>query len=356
MLPIKYKVDVRMMPPCKVAIVILNWNGAKLLQQFLPNVLRNSNQDGIEVIVVDNASTDNSLDVLKHEFSEVRTIVLDSNYGFAGGYNEALKQVEAEYFLLLNSDVEVSYGWLNPLINAIEADKEVAAIMPKIISYKEKTNFEYAGASGGFIDKYGYPYCRGRMFDVVEKDRGEYNTLSEVFWVTGCCMLIRSSVFNEVGGFDSDFFAHQEEIDLCWRMKNRGYKLLCQPESVVFHVGGASLAVGNPRKTYLNFRNNLLLLYKNLPQKNLNRTIFIRYILDGVAGVKFLFVDGWRHMWAVVRAHRDFRKMKRKFKAKRIENLNKMVVENHVEMFDGLILIEYYLKGKTTFSALHKHK
>lgn len=344
------------MLPCKVAIVILNWNGAKLLQQFLPNVLENSLGNGIDVIVVDNASTDNSLEVMKSSFPDVRTISFNHNFGFAGGYNEALKLIDAEYYLLLNSDVEVSKGWLHPLISALDTNSTVAAVMPKIISYKHKTHFEYAGATGGYMDRYGYPYCRGRLFNVVEEDKGQYDSMAEVFWVTGCCMLIRSSVFHKVGGFDSDFFAHQEEIDLCWRMKSRGYKLLCLPQSVVYHVGGASLAVGNPHKTYLNFRNNLLLLYKNLPEKDLNKTIFIRYILDGIAGVKFLFADGLKHMWAVVRAHRDFRKLKGEFKIKRQENIKNMVVDYHPEIYNGLLLNDYYLKGITTYNALHKQK
>lgn len=342
--------------PLKVAVVILNWNGAELLRKFLPNVIEHSRLKEVEVIVADNASSDNSLEVLETEFSDIRTVILEKNYGFAGGYNKALEQIEATYYLLLNSDVEVSEGWLNPLIKALDEDSNIASVMPKILDYKKKSHFEYAGAAGGFIDKYGYPYCRGRMFYEVEEDKGQYNTPTDVFWVTGCCMLIRSSVYWELGGFDEDFFAHQEEIDLCWRMKNRGYRLQCLPESVVYHVGGASLDMGNPHKTFLNFRNNLFLLYKNLPDADLNRIICCRFILDGIAGLKFLFTDSLKHTMAVVKAHKEFRKMRPVFKQKRLSLQEKKEKERHPEILDSLMMYQFYVKGLKTFVEMMQNK
>ena len=346
-----------MISSLKVAIVILNWNGAELLRKFLPSVIKHSDLEGVEVIVADNASSDNSLEVLKGEFPDIRTIVLEDNHGFAGGYNKALAQVEAKYFLLLNSDVEVAPGWLEPLIETLDQNDDVASVMPKVLDYKKPTHFEYAGAAGGFIDKYGYPFCRGRMFYEVEEDKGQYDTPIDVFWVTGCCMLVRASVYNELGGFDEDFFAHQEEIDLCWRMKNRGYRLLCLPQSVVYHVGGASLDMGNPRKTYLNFRNNLLLLYKNLPESDLKRVLVLRYILDGVAGLKFMVTDGLQHTLAVVKAHKEFRKMRSGFKQKRCEAQNAAEVNrNHPEMLNALMMHSFYIKGIKTYLELMQEK
>ena len=341
-----------MSKPLKVAIVILNWNGAKLLCQFLPNVIENSQLEGVEVIVADNASTDNSLEVLKTEFPHTPTIILEDNYGFAGGYNRALAQVEAEYYLLLNSDVEVTKGWLTPLIEALDNDKNVASVMPKILDYKNKSYFEYAGAAGGFIDTYGYPYCRGRMFYNVEEDKGQYNTPTDVFWTTGCCMLIRSSVYNELNGLDEDFFAHQEEIDLCWQIKNRGYRLQCLPQSTVYHVGGASLNMGHPRKTFLNFRNNLLMLYKNLPEDKLHKVIAVRFILDGIAGVRFIFTDGIKHTMAVVKAHQEYRKLLPKFKKKRAILEQKRKQERHPEMLESLMMNYFYMKGVRTFKEM----
>ena len=253
----------------KISIVILNWNGEEMLRAFLPSVLVCSSGRDVEVCVADNGSTDASCAMLEEEFPIVRLIRLDENYGFAEGYNRALSQIDAEYVILLNSDVEVTPDWLQPLTEFMDNHPEVAACQPKIMSYKKRDTFEYAGAAGGFIDKLGYPFCRGRIFDVVEKDEGQYDTPLPVFWATGAALMIRLDVYKQVGGLDGRFFAHMEEIDLCWRLRSRGYGIYCIPQSEVYHVGGATLKKENPRKTFLNFRNNLLMLYKNLPEKEL---------------------------------------------------------------------------------------
>ena len=267
----------------RVSVVILNWNGVDMLRKFIPSVMDNSVGEGIEICVADNASSDGSLEMLRSEFPVVRLIELDQNYGFAEGYNRALEQVDAEYVVLLNSDVEVTPHWLEPLLDYMDTHSGTVACQPKLLSWHNKEYFEYAGASGGFIDRYGYPFCRGRIFDVVEKDCGQYDTVTEVMWVTGAALFIRLADYREVGGLDGHFFAHMEEIDLCWRLRSRGKKLVCIPQSVVYHVGGATLKKENPRKTFLNFRNNLLMLYKNLPDKELEHVLFIRGILDRVA-------------------------------------------------------------------------
>jgi len=285
----------------KVAVVILNWNGADLLRKFLPSVVRFS--AGAEVYVADNASTDNSISVLETEFPSVKIIRNDRNYGFANGYNEALKNVEADVFALVNSDIEVTENWLDPILSAFANQPETVIIQPKILDFKNKECFEYAGAAGGFIDKFGYPFCRGRLFDTIEKDVAQYDDSGEIFWASGACFFIRSKVFHELHGFDSDFFAHQEEIDLCWRAFNNGHKINYIPHSVVYHVGGATLQQGNPRKTYLNFRNSLFMLLKNLPLVQLFPIIFSRLVLDGVAGVQFLFQGKITHCMAIVNAH-----------------------------------------------------
>jgi GT2 family glycosyltransferase len=290
----------------KVAIVILNWNGAKLLQQFLPSVVRYSKSDSTEIIVADNGSTDQSLEILRNEFPEVRLLDLKQNYGFARGYNEALKQIEADYFVILNSDVEVTSDWLQSPINLMESNPGIAAIQPKILSYHQKTHFEYAGAGGGFIDRYGYPLCRGRIFNKIEADTGQYNQTTEIFWATGACMFVRASQFHEAGGFDADFWAHMEEIDLCWRLKNRGYKIVYTHESTVYHVGGGTLAYDNPQKLFLNFRNNLWLLFKNLPGHQLVSVLFIRMVLDAVAALKLLAEFNLNGIRSVLKAHYYF--------------------------------------------------
>ena len=290
----------------KIAIVILNWNGAKLLQQFLPSVIGFSKGDGIEIVVADNGSTDQSLSLIRSQFPEVRILDLLQNFGFARGYNEALRQIQADYFVILNSDVEVTQGWLDSPIGLMEADRNIAAVQPKILSYNKRTHFEYAGAAGGFIDKFGYPFCRGRIFDQVEEDQGQYDTIRDVFWATGACMFVRSDLFHQVGGFDADFWAHMEEIDLCWRLKNQGFRVVYTPDSLVYHVGGGTLEYSNPRKLYLNFRNNLWLLYKNLPASQLFYILFIRMILDCVAAAKLLGEFNFNGIKSVLKAHWHF--------------------------------------------------
>ena len=285
----------------KIAVVILNWNGAKLLKEFLPSVVNYSQE--ATVYVVDNASTDDSLLVLKEEFPSVKIIQNTSNFGFAQGYNEGLQFIEEEIYCLVNSDIEVTENWLTPILNLFDENPNTAIIQPKILDYKNKAYFEYAGAGGGFIDKFGYPFCRGRIFDTIEKDNGQYNDVAKVFWASGACFFIRKEVYKELSGFDADFFAHQEEIDLCWRIHNQGYSIKYLPQSVVYHVGGATLNQHSPQKTFLNFRNSLYALLKNHPKKGLFQTFFLRLCMDGVAGVFFMLQGKPSHTWAVVKSH-----------------------------------------------------
>ncbi|MDO4191554.1 MAG: glycosyltransferase family 2 protein, partial [Bacteroidales bacterium] len=301
----------------KIAIVILNYNGEHFLRQLLPSVVSNSPE--AEVIVADNASTDGSIAFLKQEMPDIRIIEMDKNYGFAEGYNQALRHVEAEYYVLLNSDVEVTPHWLVPLVDYMERHPQVAACQPKIRSFHHREQFEYAGAAGGFIDALGYPFCRGRIFGTLENDESQYDTIEEVFWATGACLMIRSHLYHQLGGLDSGFFAHMEEIDLCWRVKARGYKIVCIPQSFVFHVGGGTLSAESPHKTYLNFRNNLLMIYKNRVH-HCHGVIACRYLLDGVAALQMLLQGKPKNVKAVWQAHRDFRKMKPSYTAKRKEN------------------------------------
>ncbi|MFV0365216.1 MAG: glycosyltransferase family 2 protein [Mangrovibacterium sp.] len=288
------------MEKIKLAVVILNWNGERLLPQFLPSVIQHSNLPGVEVIVVDNCSTDASMRVMEEQFPEVKTLVLPENYGFAKGYNEALTQIDATYYVLLNSDVEVAEFWLEPLINCLDCNERVAAIQPKIRDYKRNEYFEYGGAAGGMLDKLGYPYCRGRVLNEVEKDLGQYDEIAHIFWASGACLCIRAELFHQHGGFDEHFWAHMEEIDLCWRLKNAGHEVVCLPESMVYHLGGGTLSYDNPKKLFLNFRNNLFMLYKNTPSHSLWGIILLRMILDGAAALKFLFshnVPGFKAVW-----------------------------------------------------------
>jgi len=287
----------------KIAIVILNWNGKSWLEKFLPNVLANS--QSAEVYVIDNASTDDSVAYISTHFSSVKIVINQQNHGFAGGYNEGLKQIHADIYCLLNSDVEVTSGWLDPISALFEKNQDIAAIQPKVLDYNRKNFFEFAGAGGGLIDNLGYPYCRGRIFENVEEDKGQYNDETEIFWASGCCLFIRSEDFWIQNGFDARFFAHQEEIDLCWRLKNSGRKIYYTGKSTIYHVGGGTLQKQNPRKTYLNIRNNLSMMLKNLPSDKLY-LIFIRLCLDGVAGIYFMFKHGFSHTWAVIRAHFGF--------------------------------------------------
>lgn len=285
----------------KIAVVILNWNGVKLLEQFLPSVIQFS--EGAAIYVADNDSTDNSVAYVTEHFPTVKIIKNSGNYGFAKGYNDALKHIDAEIYALVNSDIEVTENWLQPILDTFEKENQTAIIQPKILDFKNKEYFEYAGAAGGFIDKYGFPFCRGRIFDTIEKDNGQYNDNIELFWASGACFFIRKNVFHELGGFDESFFAHQEEIDLCWRAANEGHIIKYNYQSVVYHVGGATLQQGNPKKTYLNFRNSLLMLVKNLPSKGLFFVIFFRMVLDGIAGIRFLTQGKFGHTLAILKAH-----------------------------------------------------
>ncbi|WP_395066252.1 glycosyltransferase family 2 protein [Flavobacterium sp.] len=288
----------------KIAVVILNWNGAKLLEQFLPSIVSFSNE--ATIYVADNASTDTSIEVIKSQFPSVKIIQNDSNYGFAKGYNIALQNVEEDYYALVNSDIEVTPNWLAPILSIFENEKETGIIQPKILDFKAKEKFEYAGAAGGFIDKYGYPFCRGRIFETIENDNHQYDDEREIFWASGACFFIRKEIYRKLNGFDDDFFAHQEEIDLCWRAFNLDFKAKYTYKSVVFHVGGATLNASNPRKTFLNFRNSLLMLLKNLPKNQLFPIIFIRLVLDGIAGIKFIFEGNFKHSLAIIKAHYSF--------------------------------------------------
>jgi len=340
----------------KVAIVILNWNGEKYLNQFLPILLENTRIEDVEIVVADNASTDGSLLLLKDKFPAVRTVLLDKNYGFAGGYNKALAQIVAEYFVLLNSDVEVTENWLTPMLQYLDLNKDVAACQPKIRAYHNRQYFEHAGASGGFIDYLGYPFCRGRVFGNVEEDKGQYDDVVDVFWATGACMMIRSEVYTKVGGLDDEFFAHMEEIDLCWRLNARGYRIVCVPQSTVFHVGGGTLNVEHPRKTYLNFRNNLLMLYKNLPQNALKEVLFWRSILDYLAAFQ-LFVSGKpKNAISVFKARSDFKKMMPDFDEKRKENILYATRTHCDEMLQKSLIVDYYLKRNKTYTKLTAQK
>lgn len=300
----------------KTAIVILNWNGEKLLEQFLPSIVNFSSQEAT-VYVADNASTDNSINFVKDNFPSVKIIQNTENGGYAKGYNDALQHIKADIYCLINSDVEVTKNWLSPILQVFKEEKNTAIIQPKLLDYKDKTKFEYAGAGGGFIDLYGYPYCRGRIFNNLETDTGQFNDTSEIFWASGACFFIRSGVFHKLKGFDEDYFAHQEEIDLCWRTKNKGYKVKYVGTSTVYHVGGATLEDINPKKTYLNFRNNLLTIVKNVPSQWFLFVLFSRLILDGIAGLKFIVALKPTHTWAIIKAHVSFYKSFFKFYKKR---------------------------------------
>ena len=294
----------------KTAIIILNWNGAQMLRTYLPSVIAHTK--GAEIIVADNGSTDNSLEVLAQEFPAVKTIVLDTNYGFAEGYNRSIAQVDSEYVVLLNSDVEVTEGWLSPLLDYMETHPEVVAVQPKIRAWREKDRFEHAGAAGGYLSWLGYPYCRGRRFGRVEQDHGQYDTIAEIEWTTGACMCVRTSVYKECGGLDAAFFAHQEEIDLCWRMRNKGWKLACIPQSVVYHLGGGSLSYDNPRKTFLNFRNNLLMIYKNRRFPWI--VLMLRFFLDYAAAAMFLVTGKKGSAKAVYEARKEYKRMRKNYR------------------------------------------
>ncbi len=328
----------------KIAVVILNWNGEKLIQQFLPSVIQYS--ENASIYVADNASSDASIAILKRDFPSVKIIQNTANFGFAKGYNEALKFVEEPYYALVNSDIEVTQNWLNPIIELFDEEPKTAIIQPKILDFKKKTHFEYAGAAGGFIDKYGFPFCRGRIFETLEEDKGQFDDETEIFWATGACLFIRNEVFHELNGFDADFFAHQEEIDLCWRAFNLGFQAKYTSKSVVYHVGGATLDVANPIKTYLNFRNSLYMLVKNLPFRKLFNVVFLRMILDGIAAFKFLFQGKVFHFIAVINAHFSFYANVSKMYKKR----NKTQQVNYFKIKSIVVL--YFVKGKNKYSTI----
>lgn len=337
-----------------LVIVILSWNGASMLRRYLPSVVAHTPEAMARIIVADNGSTDDSLDLLRQEFPSVGVIALSRNYGFAEGYNQALRQLGSDFdlYLLLNSDVEVPEGWLSPLLDYMAAHPDVAACQPKLRAHHTPTHFEYAGGAGGFIDALGYPFCRGRIFDTVEADLGQYDNVCDVFWATGAALLIRSARYWEVGGLDGRFFAHQEEIDLCWRLRSRGHRIVCVPQSVVYHLGGGTLHKENPRKTFLNFRNNLLLLYKNLPPGRLQRVFFIRFWLDALASLVFLMKGEGRSFAAVWRAHREFYRIRRSFIPDRAANLCASRQDPIPEQYRGSLLVAYHLLRRRTYSQL----
>ena len=340
----------------KVAVVILNWNGEQMLRDFLPSVVEHSvlpkAMGEAVVYVADNGSADGSLALLAEEFPAVRIIVFDENYGFADGYNKAFEQIDAEYAVLLNSDVEVTPGWLLPLVEYMDAHPQVAACQPKLMAYHKKDEFEYAGAMGGYLDRYGYPYCRGRIFDTIEKDHHQYDADVPLLWATGACLMVRLPIYKEVGGLDGRFFAHMEEIDLCWRLRCRGYEVRSVASSIVYHVGGATLNAGHPRKTFLNFRNNLLMLYKNLSESELTGVLFVRALLDYVAAAMFLLKGEWGSTKAVFRARKEYRKLKGEFRASREENLRKAASMDVPERTRFSILWKYHVGRCHTFDKL----
>jgi len=340
------------MQPKTTAIVILNWNGASMLRRFLPNVIQYS-RDEATIYVADNGSTDDSLQLLREHFPECQVIELEKNWGFAEGYNRALSQIDAEYYVLLNSDVEVTHHWLTPLTEFMDTHPQVAACQPKLLSLSDRDKFEYAGACGGFIDRYGYPFCRGRLFDTVEADEGQYDTAAPVLWATGAALLVRARVYKEVGGLDARFFAHCEEIDLCWRMRIRGYEVYCIPDSQVYHLGGGTLPKGNPMKTYLNFRNNLTMLYKCLPEDELRHVMRWRWLLDYVAAWQMLILNhSLGDFKAIYRARHAFRQWRRDFDEDRKAIQASRKTERIKEQSRFSLLWQYYVKGRKTFSQL----
>lgn len=341
----------------KVSVVILNWNGAALLRTYLPSVCKNTDLELADIMVADNGSDDDSLEILRKEFPEVKIIALPMNLGFAGGYNEALKQVDSEYIVLLNSDVEVTPRWLEPLVAYADTHPQVAAIQPKIRSLRNRSRFEHAGACGGFIDRYGFPFCRGRIFDSVEEDNGQYDEAMEIFWATGACFFTRKADYEQAGGLDPLFFAHMEEIDLCWRYHLAGRKLVCLPQSTVYHLGGATLDMSNPHKTYLNFRNNLLILYKNLPVSERSSLIFKRKLIDAFAALGFALQGNFKNIRAIMLAHRDADRMIRSYyqpKHEPKQEPKRFPILGQFPYSRNSIVAAYYLLRKKRFSALRK--
>ena len=336
----------------RIAVVILNWNGLHHLKRFLPSICQYSDAPGTKVIVVDNGSADDSVEYIRQTLPEVEVITFSENFGFAPGYYKALKQIEAEYFVLLNSDVEVTPGWLEPLVAAMDADPGVGACMPRMRDYQHRDYFEYSGAAGGYIDFFGYPFCRGRLLSSVEKDTGQYDDNKYIFWASGACMFLRSMAYFRAGGLDSDFFAHMEEIDLCWRMRRIGYTVQAIPESIVYHIGGGTLPNNNPHKLYLNYRNNLYLLFKNLPPSKLVPVILIRMILDGMSAMAYLFSGSTGFFKAVIKAHLAFYSNIPQLVRKRIA-LKGAIGKAHIkEIYPGSILFNFFVRKRRYFSEL----
>lgn len=334
----------------RVSVVILNWNGKKFLEKFLPGVIEHSSEDA-EIILADNASSDDSVEFLTSHFPQIRVIQNASNGGFAKGYNDALSQIESEYYILLNSDIEVRSNWIKPVIDLMDKDRRIAACQPKLLGYHKRSHFEYAGAAGGFIDHYGYPFCRGRIFQELEEDWGQYDQETEVFWASGACLFVRAELYHRLGGFDNDFFAHMEEIDLCWRLKNAGYKIMFCPDSVVYHVGGGTLPKKSSLKTYLNFRNNLVLLLKNIPSEKILGVFITRWLLDMIAALKFLSAGEIASFLAVLKSHWYF-----------IFNLKSQLQKRHKisqSMVSGIyrrnIVVEHFLRKKKLYSDLDQN-
>jgi GT2 family glycosyltransferase len=332
-----------------VAIVILNFNGAELIRKFLPSVVQHCR--GAQIVMVDNGSTDNSSAVVRNEFPSVKLVQIATNLGFCQGYNYSLKDIDADYHVLINSDVEVTPGWLDPLIALMDSNPLVAAVQPKILSFHHRNFFEYAGAGGGFIDSLGYPFCRGRIFNSLEEDLGQYDDQREIFWASGACMVVRATLFREVGGFDDDFFAHMEEIDLCWRLQRAGYKIYYDGSSTVYHAGGSTLSAANPRKTYLNFKNGLSLIYKNMPGPQLVVKFPLRIVLDWIASVKFSFSGSWKHGAAVMNAHRDFFRgwQKERERRKRTAGFG---FRQMPHQYHGFIVWDFFVAGRKKFSRI----
>ncbi len=336
----------------KTALVILNWNGLKYLKMFLAGVVKHTSRPDTHIYVADNGSTDGSCEWIASEFGDVRLIRFDNNHGFAEGYNLALSQIDAQYYVLLNSDIEVTSGWLNHLVDYMDNNPDVASCQPKILSYNKRDHFEYAGAAGGFLDKYGYPLCRGRILFEIEKDTGQYDSAADIFWSTGACMIVRSSAWQKCGGFDPAFFAHMEEIDLCWRFHKAGYRVSFMPGPVVYHVGGGALPYDSPYKTYLNFRNSLYLLYKNLPDKNLKNILFKRKVLDGIAAAWFFLKGQFSSSLAVLKAHIHYYRSMVELKKKRIAVKEMSQREPEVLLLNKFLVYEFFFKKKRTYKTL----
>ena len=328
----------------EIAIIILNWNGEKLLHEFIPSVYQNTNSRIADIIVADNGSSDNSIEYLKQNFPDIKIIAFPENYGYAEGYNKAISETGYKYTVLLNSDVYVPEHWLEPMYEFCESHPDTAACQPKILSYTDKTHFEYAGAAGGFIDKMGYPFCRGRIFDKIETDKGQYDSITDIFWASGAALFVRTEIYIKAGGLDKHFFAHMEEIDLCWRIHLLGYKIKVIPQSVVYHLGGGSLPASDPRKTYLNFRNNLLLLYKNLPVRDGKKKLFTRRLYDTLAFFMFCLKLDLKNANAILKSHHDFRKMKKLYNNHPETNLLKQFPETGRN-----IIFDFFIRNKKNY-------